>query len=57
MIANLIGGLVVADIGLMGIMNIIVNSDTTSKLHLLWSIPLFILGALVLGSSLRNTIM
>ena len=57
MIANLIGGLIAADIGLIGIMNTIVNSDTTSKLHLFWLIPLFIFGALVLGSSLRNTIM
>ncbi len=57
MIANLIGGMILANIGLIGLMNIIVNSDTTNKLHLLWLIPLFIFGALIIGSSLRTTIM
>lgn len=57
MIANLIGGLIFVNVGIIGIMNIIVNSDTTNKLHLFWLIPLFIGGTLVIGAGLRTTIM
>lgn len=52
MLANLIGGLVLANVGLILGMYIIVN-DFQSKLHLLWLIPIFILGTLILGSSFR----
>ncbi len=55
MIATLILGLVLANIGLIGTMHIGVNEGT--KLHFIWLIPLLIIGIVILGSSLRETIM
>ena len=56
MIANLLMGLALANTGLIWSMNIIVNGFQ-SKLHLLWLVPMFIFGALLIGSSLRVSIM
>ena len=55
MITSLIFGLILANIGLIGSMKIIVNYG--GKLHLLWLVPLFIFGAIIIGASLRETIM
>jgi len=52
MLADVIGGLIMSDFGLVATAYIINNS---SKLNLFWSIPVFLWGFLVLVSGFRTS--
>lgn len=55
MIANIILGLIFFNVGVIGVIYNVTNS--LSKLHLLWLVPLGWIGLAILTGSLRNTVM